>query len=114
MKQAAKGLTAAQRASARKSARRLIPVRFEFTAPEAISVSVAGGGNNWHPTTKFTRPVGSSDWDLEALLAPGDYEYCLVGDGHWMPDPKVRDRMPTRLAARTHFTRGGIYRGSAS
>jgi 1,4-alpha-glucan branching enzyme len=114
MKLAAKGLTAAQRASARKSARRLIPVRFEFTAPEAISVSVAGGGNNWHPTTKFTRPVGSSDWDLEALLAPGDYEYCLVGDGHWMPDPKVRDRMPTRLAARTHFTRGGIYRGSAS
>ena len=27
-------------------------------------------------------------------MAPGTYEYCLVVDGKWMPDPLARETVP--------------------
>jgi len=30
------------------------------------------------------------NWWKETSLAPGTYEYCLVVDGPWLPDPKAR------------------------
>jgi len=27
-------------------------------------------------------------------LVPGTYEYCLVVDGQWMPDPLARETVP--------------------
>jgi 1,4-alpha-glucan branching enzyme len=107
MKRSAKDLTTAPAASLkknpsgpRKSAGRLIPVRFEFTHPTASSVSVAGSFNNWHPTTKSMQPLGVGYWAKEAFLAPGDYEYCLVVDGHWMPDPLAKDSVPNPFGGR--------------
>jgi 1,4-alpha-glucan branching enzyme len=107
MKQTARDLSAASPANlkkhsagSRKSAGRLIPVRFEFTHPAAITVSVAGSFNNWHPTTRSMQPLGGGYWAKEAFLAPGDYEYCLVVDGHWMPDPLARDSVPNPFGGR--------------
>jgi 1,4-alpha-glucan branching enzyme len=57
---------------------RLVPVRFEFTHPTAIAVSVAGTFNGWQPTTKSMHPSGDGYWQKETALAPGTYEYCLV------------------------------------
>jgi 1,4-alpha-glucan branching enzyme len=65
----------------------LMPVRFEFTHPTAAAVSVAGTFNDWHPGAKPMHPLGNGHWLKETALAPGTYEYCLVVDGHWMPDP---------------------------
>jgi len=39
-------------------------------------------------------PIGSGQWLKEAFLPPGKYEYCLVVDGQWMPDPLARESVP--------------------
>jgi hypothetical protein len=69
-------------------------VRFEFSHPTATTVSVAGTFNGWHPTTKPMHPSGNGHWLKETALAPGIYEYCLVVDGQWMPDPMAIDAVP--------------------
>jgi 1,4-alpha-glucan branching enzyme len=72
----------------------LVPVRFEFTHPTATTVSVAGTFNNWQPEAKALHTSGVGHWWKETVLAPGTYEYCLVVDGHWMPDPLARENVP--------------------
>lgn len=72
----------------------LVPVRFEFTHPTATSVSVAGTFNDWNPTNKSMHQAGKNHWLKETTLAPGDYEYCLVVDGQWMPDPLAGETVP--------------------
>lgn len=76
------------------------PVRFEFTHPTATSVSVAGTFNDWHPTTKAMHPSGNGHWLKETVLAPGSYEYCLVVDGQWMPDPLASETVPNPFGGR--------------
>jgi 1,4-alpha-glucan branching enzyme len=71
----------------------LVPVRFEFTHSTAVTVAVAGSFNAWHPTTKSIHCSGDGHWSKETALAPGTYEYCLVVDGKWMPDPLAHDQV---------------------
>jgi hypothetical protein len=33
-------------------------------------------------------------------LTPGTYEYCLVVDGQWMPDPLARETVPNPFGGR--------------
>jgi 1,4-alpha-glucan branching enzyme len=79
---------------------RLVPVRFEFSQPAAIAVSIAGTFNDWHPATRSMRPLGSGYWLGEMALVPGIYEYCLVVDGRWMPDPLARETVPNPFGGR--------------
>lgn len=79
--------TKADPAAALSLTAKLIPVHFEYTHPTAVTVAVAGSLNDWHPTTKSMQPSGLGRWLKEAFLRPGDYKYCLVVDGLWMPDP---------------------------
>ena len=72
----------------------LVPIRFEFNHPTAAIVSVAGSVNDWHPTTKSMSRAKNGLWMKEAFLPPGDYEYCLVVDGHWIPDPRAQGHVP--------------------
>ena len=74
-----------------KAARQLGPVRFEFTHPTANSVCVAGCFNHWQPEAQTLHPAGGGRWVEETALAPGTYEYCLVVDGEWMPDPLANE-----------------------
>lgn len=78
----------------------LVSVNFEFTDPEARNVSVAGTFNDWHPTTRSMYPAGSGHWLKEAFLAPGTYEYCLVVDGQWRPDPLAPESVPNPYGGR--------------
>ena len=78
----------------------LVPVRFEFTHPTAITVAVAGTFNAWHPTTKPMHSTGNGHWLKETVLAPGTYEYCLIVDGTWMPDPSAKDGVPNPFGGR--------------
>ena len=79
---------------------RLVPVRFEFTHPTAITVCVAGTFNQWQPETKTLRSTGTGHWWTETALAPGAYEYCLVVDGQWIPDPLARETVPNPFGGR--------------
>ena len=77
----------------------LMPIRFEFTHSTAASVSIAGTFNNWDPTTIPMQRSGNG-WLEEAALAPGNYEYCFVVDGSWMPDPLAKKDVPNPFGGR--------------
>jgi 1,4-alpha-glucan branching enzyme len=76
------------------------PVRFEFFDPAATAVAIAGTFNEWQPTAKPMHPVGSRHWLKETVLPPGTYEYCLVVDGQWRPDPAARESVPNPYGGR--------------
>jgi len=78
----------------------LMPVRFEFTHPTAVTVGVAGSFNHWQPDGKILQSSGTGHWWKETALAPGIYEYCLVVDGKWMPDPLARESVPNPFGGR--------------
>ena len=86
--------------SARTAGFQLKPVRFEFSHPTATTVAVAGSFNEWHPTTKSMHPSGNGHWLKETALLAGTYEYCLVVDGQWMPDPLVSETVPNPFGGR--------------
>jgi 1,4-alpha-glucan branching enzyme len=72
----------------------LEPVRFEFTHPTARTVCIAGTFNDWNPEAKPMHPLGGGRWHKETELPSGTYEYCLVVDGKWIPDPQARETVP--------------------
>jgi hypothetical protein len=78
----------------------LVPVRFEFTHPTATTVCVAGTFNDWEPEAKPLHPLGGGRWLKETVLRPGTYEYCLVVDGKYMPDPQARETVPNPFGGR--------------
>ncbi|MBL9128244.1 MAG: glycogen-binding domain-containing protein [Verrucomicrobiales bacterium] len=39
-------------------------------------------------------PVEAGRWIKQLRLPPGRYEYCLVVDGEWMPDPLAAEHVP--------------------
>ena len=86
--------------NAPSTALQLQPVRFEFTHPTATTVCVAGTFNNWQPEAKVLHHSGPGRWWKETALPPGTYEYCLVVDGHWMPDPLARETVPNPFGGR--------------
>ncbi len=69
-------------------------VRLEFSHPTAKSVSVAGTFNEWRPGATEMVSVGDRRWLKELVLPPGIYEYRLVVDGEWMPDPQGAETAP--------------------
>jgi 1,4-alpha-glucan branching enzyme len=78
----------------------LVPVRFEFNHPTAKTVCVAGTFNQWDPAAKSMHPSGKGHWQKETALVPGTYEYCLVVDGQWMPDPLAKETVPNPFGGR--------------
>jgi 1,4-alpha-glucan branching enzyme len=78
----------------------LVPVRFEFNHPTATTVFVAGTFNHWQPEAKTLHSSGAGNWWKETSLAPGTYEYCLVVDGQWIPDPRARESVPNPFGGR--------------
>jgi len=75
-------------------------VCFKFSDPAAATVSIAGTFNNWHPTTRLMQFLGNGHWLKEAYLPPGNYEYCLVVDGRWIPDPLAKGDVPNPFGGR--------------
>jgi len=91
--------------NAKSEGPRLEPVRFEFTNPTAGTVCVAGTFNDWHPEAKPMHPLGSGRWHKETELPPGTYEYCLVVDGKWMPDPRAQETVANPFGGRNSILR---------
>jgi 1,4-alpha-glucan branching enzyme len=84
-----------------------VPVRFEFSHPTASTVTIAGTFNDWHPTAKAMHPSGNGGWLKETVLVPGTYEYCLVVDGRWMPDPLSAETVPNPFGGRNSILKVG-------
>ena len=69
-------------------------IHFEFTSPTAGSVAIAGSFNDWLPNATPMIALGQGRWAKDLALPPGDYEYCLVVDGQWTPDPLATETAP--------------------
>ena len=69
-------------------------VCFEFTHRTAAAVCVAGTFNDWRPEATPMVSMGDGRWMKQLVLAPGSYEYCLVVDGEWTPDPLAKEAKP--------------------
>jgi Carbohydrate-binding module 48 (Isoamylase N-terminal domain). len=69
-------------------------IHFEFASPTAGSVAIAGSFNEWHPSATPMIALGQGRWIKELVLPPGVYEYRLVVDGDWMPDPRASEIAP--------------------
>ena len=70
------------------------PVHLEYTHPTAAAVCVAGTFNDWRPEATPMLAMGEGRWMKELVLPPGRYEYLLVVDGRWEPDPGAAERVP--------------------
>jgi len=69
-------------------------IHFEFASPTAESVAIAGSFNDWRPNATPMIALGQGRWAKDLALPPGDYEYCLVVDGQWAPDPLAAETVP--------------------
>ncbi len=69
-------------------------VRVEFTHPTANAVAIAGTFNDWRPEATQMVALGAGRWVKELVLPPGTYEYLLVADGNWLPDPSAKKNVP--------------------
>lgn len=62
-------------------------VRFEYRAPGAHQVALAGDFSQWQARVPL-RKKADGTWVAELPLAPGSYEYVFVVDGErWVADP---------------------------
>jgi 1,4-alpha-glucan branching enzyme len=67
-------------------------VHFEFNDRAARKVCIAGSFNDWS-ATEMVRLDGGK-WTIDLTLPPGAYEYRLVVDGQWTPDPNASRTAP--------------------
>jgi 1,4-alpha-glucan branching enzyme len=74
-------------------------IQFEFLAPEANEVYLAGDFNNWntgiHPMKKNRDGV----WKTSLPLKPGRYEYRFFVDGNWKTDPSCPGCVPNEFGS---------------
>ena len=70
------------------------PVQFDVHLGGAREVYLVGIFNDWSPTALPMIDRGNGRWEKEILLDPGVYEYLLVVDGCWIPDPNPTETVP--------------------
>lgn len=61
---------------------------FTYRSTDAQTVAVAGNFNNWSPDDAPMVNDGTGEWKVSIELQPGYYQYKLVVDGKWIPDPE--------------------------
>ncbi len=69
-------------------------VAFQWRAPDATTVTLAGDFNGWDPHALPLKQGKDGVWKAALRLAPGRYEYLFVVDGAWREDPLNPNRVP--------------------
>ena len=75
-------------------------VHFKLKNPSARKVCVAGTFNNWEANAGKMARQDDGTWAKALTLKPGTYEYRLVVDGKWMPDPQADHSVLNRFGER--------------
>jgi hypothetical protein len=83
----------------------LPPVHLEVIHPTATIICVAGTFNDWHPGVTQMIFLGGGRWIKDLSLPPGVYEYRLVVDGAWMPDPQASETVPNAFGGKNSILR---------
>lgn len=74
-------------------------VQFEFLAPDAQEVCLAGDFNNWDVLASPMKKDKKGLWKAALPLAPGRYEYRFLVDGQWENDPVCSDCVPNEFGS---------------
>lgn len=74
-------------------------IKFEFAAPEAHEVFLAGDFNNWDICTNPMKKDKKGVWKATLPLAPGKYEYRFLADGQWENDPSCSCCVPNQFGS---------------
>lgn len=69
-------------------------VRFEYFAPSAERICLAGTFNNWDVEACPLRKDRNGNWHETLFLEPGRYEYLFFVDGSWQCDPHIKECVP--------------------
>ena len=77
-----------------------VEVQEESERLQQPCLCVVGTCNNWRLKATVMHPLGNARWLKETVLPPSNYEYSLVVDGRWIPDPLARETMPNPFAGR--------------
>ena len=67
---------------------------FEFYAPLARDVFLAGSFNNWNTALHRMKKGPDGRWHLVVKLEPGRYEYRYLVDGSWENDQRPVQCVP--------------------
>jgi hypothetical protein len=102
---APRGPAGVQGADRRAAAAVLSPdtvfVRFEMSAPEARSVSVAGSFTGWRTDALPMARSASGVWFITVPLPVGEHRYEFVVDGtRWIPDPTAHAQVDDGFGGR--------------
>ncbi len=62
-------------------------VEFQYNAPDAQSVSVAGTFNEWNTSATPMQKNDDGVWTATVKMPPGKHQYKFVVDGNWFFDP---------------------------
>ena len=61
--------------------------QFHFTAPNALSVLLAGSFTQWQQQAIPMQKRPDGVWVVEVELPPGTHHYRFIVDGEWHNDP---------------------------
>ena len=75
-------------------------IKFEFSAPEAKEVFLAGNFNQWIPHANPMKKDKIGTWKATLALEPGKYEYRFVVDGNWENDPSCSSWVDNEFGGR--------------
>ena len=73
---------------------------FEFFAPEAKGVSLAGNFNQLNTEANPMKKDKKGIWKATLSLEPGRYEYRLFADGNWENDPSCSSCVTNEFGGR--------------
>jgi hypothetical protein len=70
-----------------RATQRIYNVEFAINAPNALTVGLAGEFNNWSSIASPMHKRPDGKWAITLQLPAGRYQYKLIVDGMWVPDP---------------------------
>ncbi len=74
-------------------------IQFEFLAPVAQEVYLAGDFNNWEGISNPMKKDKKGLWKTTLSLKPGRYEYRFLADGNWENDPACSCCIPNEFGS---------------
>lgn len=74
-------------------------ISFEFYAPQAKVVRLAGDFNDWNPSKCLLKKGLDGKWQITLQLKPGRYEYRYQVDGNWQNDQRPVKCVPNAFGS---------------
>ncbi len=74
-------------------------ISFEFNAPSASSVALAGTFNGWSSEKNLLKRDANGCWKLSLALKPGRYEYRYAVDGTWQNEQHPCECVPNAFGS---------------